>query len=126
MAAACGDDGGDSSSNATGTTGTGSTTGSSGSTASAATTTLAPQKGGSISIGMFSETRGLDPTIGSGSGTAGGTEMIALYDTITRWNPDTRKYEMRTADTLTSNADSSEWTLKWSLRSWVACSGRKV
>ena len=49
---------------------------------------------------MFSETRGLDPTIGSGSGTAGGTEMIALYDTITRWNPDTRKYDMRTADSL--------------------------
>ncbi len=109
VAAACGDDGGGGgTATPTGSTGTGTT----GSTASAVTTTAAPQKGGSITVAMFSETRGLDPTIGSGSGTAGGTEMIALYDTITRWNPDTRKYEMRTADTLTSNADSSEWTLK--------------
>jgi peptide/nickel transport system substrate-binding protein len=110
VAVACGDDGG-SSSNASGTSGaTATSTGKTG--ASAATTTLAPQKGGSITVGMFSETRGLDPTIGSGSGTAGGTEMIALYDTVVAWNPDTRKYDMRTAESLNSNADSSEWTLK--------------
>ena len=108
VAAACGDDGGSTDdTKSTGSTGTGSTTG-----ASAATTTLTPKKGGSITIGMFSETRGLDPTIGSGSGTAGGTEMIALYDTVVRWNPDTRKYENRTAESLTANADSGEWTLK--------------
>lgn len=105
VAAACGDDGGSAKP-------TGSGTGATGGSASAVTTTAAPQKGGSITVAMFSETRGLDPTIGSGSGTAGGTEMIALYDTITRWNPDTRKYELRTADTLTSSADSGEWTLK--------------
>jgi peptide/nickel transport system substrate-binding protein len=105
VAAACGDDGGDDTSSGTGSTG--------GTGASAATTTTAaPQKGGSITVGMFSETRGLDPTIGSGSGTAGGTEMIALFDTMTRWNPDTRKFEMRTAESVTSNADSSEWTIK--------------
>ena len=110
VAAACGDDGGSAKSSGSGT---GATTGKTGSgSAAAVTTTAAPQKGGSITVAMFSETRGLDPTIGSGSGTAGGTEMIALYDTITRWNPDTRKYELRTADTLTSSADSGEWTLK--------------
>ena len=34
--------------------------------------------------------------------------MNALYDTIARWNPDTRKYEMRSA----ASPDSSAWTLK--------------
>jgi peptide/nickel transport system substrate-binding protein len=106
VAAACGDDGGSDTANSTGSTGTG-TTGT-----SASTTTLTPKKGGSITVGMFSETRGLDPTIGSGSGTAGGTEMISIFDTITRWNPETRKYDMRTAESVNSNADSSEWTLK--------------
>jgi peptide/nickel transport system substrate-binding protein len=91
VAAACGDDGDD--------------------PAAGTTTTMEPQSGGSITIAMFSETRGLDPTIGSGSGTAGGTEMIALYDTITRWNAETREYEMRTAESLTPNAAFDEWTL---------------
>ena len=107
VAAACGDDGGGSAKSPA-TTGSASGTG----TKAATTTTLAPQKGGSITIGMFSETRGLDPTIGSGSGTAGGTEMTALYDTIVGWNTETRKYDMRTAESVTSNADASEWTLK--------------
>ena len=64
VAAACGDDGGGS---AKSPAATGSASGT-GTKAAAATTTLAPQKGGSITIGMFSETRGLDPTIGFGYG----------------------------------------------------------
>jgi peptide/nickel transport system substrate-binding protein len=103
VAAACGDDGG----SENGSSGTGSTGAS-----AASTTTAAPQKGGSITLAMYSETRGLDPAIGSGSGTAGGTEMAALYDTIVRWNPEKRNYDMRTAESVTANADFSEWTLK--------------
>jgi peptide/nickel transport system substrate-binding protein len=103
VAAACGDDGGES----TDTSGTGSTGGS-----AAPTTTKAPQKGGSITIGVFSETRGLDPAQGSGNGTAGGTEMAALYDTLVGWDVNARKYVMRTAESVTANADSTEWTLK--------------
>jgi peptide/nickel transport system substrate-binding protein len=38
--------------------------------------------------------------------------MIAVYDTITRWDPNTQKYEMRTAKSVTANADNTEWTLK--------------
>jgi peptide/nickel transport system substrate-binding protein len=103
VAAACGDDGGDS-------TDAGGSTGSQAS--GATTTTKTPQKGGSITIGVFSETRGLDPAVGSGNGTAGGSEMAALYDTLVGWNVATRKYEMRTAESVTSNADATEWTLK--------------
>lgn len=100
VAGACGDDGGDSDGAATT------------SAAGASTTTATPQKGGSITIGVYSETRGLDPATGSGNGTAGGTEMAALYDTLVGWNVATRKYEMRTAESLVSNADATEWTLK--------------
>jgi peptide/nickel transport system substrate-binding protein len=107
VAAACGDDGGGSKNASGASTGTGS-----GSAATATTTTLAPQKGGTLTVGMFSYPASLDPAKSSGSGTAGGTELISIYDTITRWNPDTRKYEMRTADSVTSNTDASEWTLK--------------
>ncbi len=102
-AAACGDDGG-SSDAAIGSTG--STGG------SASTAALTPQKGGSITVSMFSETRGLDPAASSGSGTAGGTELSQIYDTLVRWNPDTRSYDMRTAASVTSNATGSEWTIK--------------
>ena len=87
VAAACGDDGGSKGSESTGSTGSTGKTG-----ASASTTTATPKKGGTLTVAMYSETRGLDPVIGSGSGTAGGTEMAALFDTIVRWNPDTRKY----------------------------------
>ncbi len=105
VAGACGDDGA-SSDDASGDTGATATGG------SASTTTLAPQKGGSITVSMFSETRGLDPAASSGSGTAGGTELAAIYDTVVRWNPDTRSYDMRTAESVTANATSSEWTIK--------------
>ena len=38
--------------------------------------------------------------------------MIALYDTLTRWDPATQKYVMRTAESVTANADNTEWTVK--------------
>lgn len=103
VGAACGDDGdgGGDNANSTGSTGP-----------SASTTTGAPQKGGSITISMFSETRGLDPAASSGSGTAGGTELSAIYDTLVQWNPEKRGYDMRTAESVTSTPDSSEWTIK--------------
>jgi peptide/nickel transport system substrate-binding protein len=102
LVAACGDDGGtNSSGDASGATGSG-----------ASGSTVTPVDGGSITMSMYSETRALDPVDSSGSGTAGGTELAALYDTILRWNPETGKFENRTAETLTSNPTFTEWTLK--------------
>lgn len=68
-------------------------------------------QGGTATMGVFSETRGLDPTEASGSGPAGGTEMAAIYDTLMRFNPDTREYEPRVAESLAPNEDATEWTL---------------
>jgi peptide/nickel transport system substrate-binding protein len=98
VAAACGDSGGEG--GATGTTGT------------ASTTTKQPQAGGVLTFGEYSEPAGLDPIVSTGQGTTGAIEMVAVYDTILRWNPATGKYENRTAESVTSNADSTEWTVK--------------
>jgi peptide/nickel transport system substrate-binding protein len=82
-----------------------------GSTSSSART---PTPGGSITIGQFSALTGFDPTAsgGGGSGTAGGIELAALYDTVMRWNPDTRAFEPRTAASMQSNSDFTLWILK--------------
>jgi len=100
IAAACGDD------NEGGSTTTvpGATT--------PATTTKPPVAGGTITFGTFSETAGLDPIVSTGNGVTGYIEMAAIYDTIVRYNVQTGKYEPNTAETVTANADSTEWTVK--------------
>jgi peptide/nickel transport system substrate-binding protein len=75
-------------------------------------TTLPPVSGGTLTFGAFTEPRGLDPTAGGSSGAGGSEPLLALYDTVVRFNPGTRKYDMRTAESLTPSADFSEWTLK--------------
>jgi peptide/nickel transport system substrate-binding protein len=102
VASACGDDGG----------GTGDEAASTSTVAGATTTTLQPVSDGTLTFGAFTEPRGLDPTAGGSSGAGGSEPLMALYDTVVRFNPETRKYDMRTAESLTPSADFSEWTLK--------------
>lgn len=101
FAAACGDSGDGSSSNTTSGGGNPTTT--------AAKT---PVSGGILTFASFSEPASLDPMVSTGSGTTGATEMAAVYDTLMRYNPKERKYEPRTADSATPNADATEWTVK--------------
>lgn len=105
LAAACGDD---SSEGSPGTTAAAS----SGSATVATTTTLAPQSGGTLVFSEYAQAVGLDPVVPPGQGTTGGIEMGAIYDTLMRFNKDTGKYEPRLAESLTSNADATEWTFK--------------
>jgi peptide/nickel transport system substrate-binding protein len=77
------------------------------------TTTKEPQTGGIATIGQFTPGPGLDPVKIAGSGSVGGNELLALYDVLVRYNPETQKYEGRTAESLTAtNADFTKWTLK--------------
>jgi peptide/nickel transport system substrate-binding protein len=76
------------------------------------TTTKAPETGGTISFGEYSEPAGLDPIVSTGQGTTGAIEMVAVYDTILRYNTQSGKYENRTAESVTNNADYTEWTVK--------------
>ena len=75
-------------------------------------TTLQPRVGGTLDFAQFSEPSGLDPTVPSGTGATGSSEMIAVYDTIMRYDSASGKYEPRTAESVTPNADLTEWTIK--------------
>ena len=100
IAAACGDD----SSSTSDTTQPGGST--------PATTTKAPVAGGTLTFGTYSETAGLDPIVSSGNGVTGYIEMATIYDTIVRYDTKTGKYDNNTAESVTANADSTEWTVK--------------
>jgi peptide/nickel transport system substrate-binding protein len=105
FAASCGDDGGDSGAPESGATGV--------STSIATTTTATPKAGGSLTIAIQAESPGLDPVVSNipGGGTAG-MELVALYDTLMRYDPAKGQFEPRLAQSLTSNADLTVWTLK--------------
>jgi peptide/nickel transport system substrate-binding protein len=105
---ACGDDGGGGGSASSSATGASS----SGSASAAATTTVAPKAGGSLTFAVYGESAGLDPTINSATGVVGGIELTAIYDTLMRYNPTSGQYEPRMAQSLTPNADFTQWTLK--------------
>jgi peptide/nickel transport system substrate-binding protein len=114
IAAACGDDGDEQ--------GGGADTPASTTAVPATTTTAAPvcsadKAGGELTMGMFGQIAGLDPLSGTNNGVNGGTERTALYDTLVRYDTTKGTYEPWVAQTLTSNADATEWTL--TLRSGV-------
>src|SRR5690606_10378719 len=78
----------------------------------ATTSSLEPKQGGSITMGMFSETAGLDPVVTFGGGATGTTEVGAVYDTLMRYDTDTGEYVPHLAESLESNDDKTSWTLK--------------
>jgi peptide/nickel transport system substrate-binding protein len=104
LAAACGDSDSDG-----GSAGTG---GGPSSTAAASTTTLQPQTGGTLTFGAYSHIPGLDPLVALGSGTSGAIQMATIYDTLMRYDVKTNKYTNNMVDSVTANADSTEWTIK--------------
>jgi peptide/nickel transport system substrate-binding protein len=72
-----------------------------------------PKSGGSITISPgLSNLAGLDPAVGIATGCCGGTEMLLIYDSLMRYNPETAKFEPNTAESLEANDDFTEWTLK--------------
>lgn len=63
-----------------------------------------------VNYGQFSPSGPLEPTGTSGS-LVGGTELLALYDVLLRYNNETGEYEPQLAESLTPNDDFTEWTL---------------
>ncbi len=68
--------------------------------------------GGTLRFAAYAEILGLDPIVAIGFGTSGGNQQGAIYDTIVRYDADTQTYENRTAESVESNADYTEWTVK--------------
>jgi peptide/nickel transport system substrate-binding protein len=71
-----------------------------------------PQQGGTLTMGMFAPIRSLDPVQVTGSGTAGGIELATIYDVLVRYDREAGEYVPQLAESLTPNADHTEWTLK--------------
>lgn len=67
--------------------------------------------GGEITMGTGNLAAGIDPTVALGTGSSGGTELTAFYDTLMRWLPDTGEYVPHMAESLEANDDVTEWTL---------------
>lgn len=82
-------------------------------TSVATTAAKSPQPGGSVTIGQFSPLGGFDPVNSlGGSGTVGGVELTAIYDTILARDTNTGAYVPRTAESMTPSSDFLTWTLK--------------
>lgn len=71
-----------------------------------------PVDGGTLNFAVYAETSGLDPTVSTGGGVAGGIELAAIYDVLMRYDGETNTYVPQLAESLTPNEDSSVWTLK--------------
>lgn len=69
-------------------------------------------KGGTLTVASFVEIPGLDPIAPIGNGCCGLNELAAIYDTLMRYDPDTAKFEPQLAESLESNDELTEWTLK--------------
>src|SRR5690606_22378668 len=82
LAAACGDDG----------DGGGDADPPGGDNGGGPTTTAAPQSGGTLTFAAYQEIAGLDPIVALGSGTSGGIQTSAVYDTIMRYDMEKREY----------------------------------
>ncbi len=67
--------------------------------------------GSEITMGIFSETAGLDPTVSSGSGTTGMIELATLYDVLVIYDQINKEYVPHLAESFSSNDDLTEWTL---------------
>src|SRR5712691_12964960 len=83
VVAACGDNKGGSSTSPGSTSPAESTT----------STSVVPKTGGVLTMATYVEPAGLDPTVSLGGGQTGGIELAAIYDVLTRWNPETKGYE---------------------------------
>ena len=63
-------------------------------------------------MGVFAQPSSLDPVVAQGGGTGGNHEMGAVYDTLMRIDPATKQFVPQLAESITSNTDGSEFTLK--------------
>ncbi len=67
--------------------------------------------GTKIDYATFSRNASLDPTASSGS-LVGGTQLVNVWDVLMTFDPDAGQFNPHVAESLTSNDDFTEWTLK--------------
>lgn len=70
-----------------------------------------PVEGGSLTYAPYSEPRSLDPAVSIASAATGGTELMALFDTLLRYDTEEEEYVAQLAEGIEPNDDFTEWTL---------------
>ncbi len=68
--------------------------------------------GGTLTFGSYSFPNALDPTKTQATGSTGGTEMAAIYDTLIRSDSVAGEFVPQLAESITSNEDFSSYTVK--------------
>lgn len=71
-----------------------------------------PVDGGTLTVADFGEPRSLDTTKTYANGATGGSALAAIYDTLMRYDYETSTFVPQLAESLESNDDNTEWTLK--------------
>ncbi len=69
-----------------------------------------PVKGGTLTVAEYSEARSMDPTKTYSNGAAGGSALTAVYDSLMRYDWDTKTFVPQLAKSLESK-DNMTWTL---------------
>ncbi|MBL7498685.1 ABC transporter substrate-binding protein [Frankia sp. CNm7] len=85
--------------------------GSGGSSSGSGSSSVKPGRGGSLTVSLATEARGLDPFVASPQGAADGNRLMAIYDVLLRFDPKAGKIEPGLATGATSE-DNLTWTLK--------------
>ncbi|MGJ3508069.1 ABC transporter substrate-binding protein [Enemella sp. A6] len=70
-----------------------------------------PVKGGTLTYADLVEGRSLDPTKVIPTGSSGGTQLVAIYDQLVRYDAASGEYQPRMAENVEPNDDYTEWTI---------------
>ncbi|MBF8186292.1 ABC transporter substrate-binding protein [Nonomuraea sp. K274] len=70
-----------------------------------------PVQGGTLTYALGTEADSLDPATEFGAGSTGGSELAAIYDSLVRYDPATKKYEPQLAEKMEANKANTEWTV---------------
>lgn len=70
-----------------------------------------PVDGGVLTWASYTEPRLLDPAATIATATSGGNELLAIYDSLLKYNWETQKIEPRMAESFEMNDDNTELTL---------------
>ncbi|MDN5895866.1 MAG: ABC transporter substrate-binding protein [Nocardioides sp.] len=70
-----------------------------------------PVKGGTLTLGAYSEPAVLDPAQAIVAGSTGGVSLTAIFDVLMRWDSKSNDVVPQLAESLEPNEDFTEWTM---------------
>lgn len=76
------------------------------------TSDATPTEGGVLTFAEYGEARSLDTTKTYANGAVGGNALAAIYDTLLRYDVDSKTWEPQLAESFEGNDDRTVWTVK--------------